>query len=116
MPTRSKARLELLATTPQSWVGGSPYRPSPDAAAAIDRVAFAIPRAAARVPWRSTCLVQAIAARRWLASLGVGSQIRLGARKAGDGAIDAHAWLEADGRVIVGGETGDYRPFRISRD
>jgi hypothetical protein len=80
----------------------------------VGRVAWAIPRAAARVPWRATCLVQALAAERWLESRGIPSELKLGARKAGE-ALDAHAWLEAGGRVVVGGGTSDYRPFTPSR-
>ena len=82
---------------------------------AIDRVAFAIPRMGARVPWHATCLVQAIAARNWLSRKGVRSSIRLGARKHEGEAIDAHAWLEAEGRLVVGGEVTGYTPFTPSR-
>jgi hypothetical protein len=77
----------------------------------IDRVAFAIPRMGARVPWKGTCLVQALAAQRWLARRGIGSEIVLGARKAGDKGIDAHAWLKAGDRIVVGGDPAGYQPF-----
>lgn len=77
----------------------------------IDRVAFAIPRMGARVPWKGTCLVQALAAQHWLARRGIGSEIVLGARKTGDKGIDAHAWLKAGDRIVVGGDPGGYQPF-----
>jgi hypothetical protein len=77
----------------------------------IDRVAFAVPRMAARVPWHATCLVQALAAQRWLGRSGIQSKIVLGARTLAEDALDAHAWLEVDGRVIVGGEITDYSRF-----
>ena len=105
------ARLELLAAKPEAWLASGAGRAGPDEAASIERVAFAIPRAAARVPWKATCLVQALAAKRWLDRMGVASQLKLGARKSGEQALDAHAWLEAGGRVVVGGEIADYAEF-----
>jgi len=77
----------------------------------IDRVAFAIPRMGARVPWKGTCLVQALAAQHWLGRRGIASEIVLGARKTGDKRIDAHAWLKAGDRIVVGGDPSGYQPF-----
>lgn len=105
------ARLELLAARPEAWLAGTPGRSAADEAASIERVAFAIPRAAERVPWKATCLVQALAAKRWLGRMGIDSRLKLGARKTGEQALDAHAWLEAGGRVVVGGEIADYAEF-----
>ncbi|HVL30522.1 MAG TPA: lasso peptide biosynthesis B2 protein [Sphingomicrobium sp.] len=109
------ARVELLAADPEAWLAERRRRRSPGEAASIDRVAFAIPRAAARVPWRATCLVQALAAQRWLARMGVSSRLKLGARKTSEQAIDAHAWLEAGGRIVVGGDPQGYQPFTPPR-
>ena len=81
----------------------------------IDRVAFAIPRMGARVPWLATCLVQALAAQHWLRRRGIRSLIIIGARKSLDDVFDAHAWLEAEGRVVVGGEAADYAHFASPR-
>lgn len=105
------ARLALLTQKPEAWLAEGPGEAGPGEAARIARVAFAIPRAAARVPWRATCLVQALAAKRWLERLGVASRLKLGARKTGEQALDAHAWLEAGGRIVVGGDIGDYAEF-----
>lgn len=76
----------------------------------IGRVAFAVGAMGARVPWRSNCLVQALAAKRWLARHGIDSRVELGARKAGE-ALDAHAWLTVGDRVVVGGDVKGYAPF-----
>lgn len=81
----------------------------------IDRVAFAIPRMGARVPWRSSCLVQALAAQRWLARNGIATDLVLGARKSAGGDMEAHAWLKAGKRTVVGGEPGAYQEFRPAR-
>jgi len=69
----------------------------------VDRVAYAVNVMSLRVPWRSDCLVRAIAARRWLAAGGVGSRIAIGARHDEDGAFMAHAWLMVGERLVTGG-------------
>ena len=108
------ARLRLARLGPRDLAGSGPPAPAhanDKRQRTIDRVAFAIPRAAARLPWRTTCLVQALAARRWLARQGIESDLKLGARLADQQQLDAHAWLEVDGRIVVGGDPGDYREF-----
>lgn len=77
----------------------------------VDRVAFAIPRAARRVPFRSDCLIQALAARRWLHRRGIAARVTIGVKPHGTGRLDAHAWLEAGGRIVTGGDIADYSPF-----
>lgn len=64
------------------------------------------------------CLTQAIACRWLLAKKGYASDLRMGVRKndAGDG-IMAHAWLEMDGQIVLGGgDSADvYTAFRPAR-
>ena len=103
------ARRRLARFDPGSLtVNGREGRLEPD----VDRIAFAIRAMGARVPWRSDCLVQALAAQHWLASLGIGSSIHLGVR-ASQAPIDAHAWLKVGGRVVLGGEVGNYAEFPV---
>jgi hypothetical protein len=66
-------------------------------------VAWAIQVAARRVPWRSDCLVQAMAATQWLRRHGHEPSLQLGIRSA-QGTLQGHAWLLLQGRVIVGGD------------
>lgn len=109
------ARLRLTADHKRLLLAGTQDAAtvpvSPAAAALIDRVAFAIPRAAARVPWRSDCLVQALAARRWLERRGIGSRLRIGVRKDQSASLAAHAWLRAGDRIVVGGDVADFTPL-----
>ncbi len=56
-----------------------------------------------RLPWRSDCLVQALAGKLWCDAAGVQPTLRLAARRDGDGDLTAHAWLEIDGAVATGG-------------
>ena len=59
-------------------------------------------RAASRYVLSPTCLAQALALRRLLARHGCVSVLNLGVRNPPGGRLQAHAWLEADGRVILG--------------
>jgi hypothetical protein len=77
----------------------------------IDEAAFFINRMAARVPWRSDCLVQALAGQRWLARAGIATEIVVGTAKRPNGAFEAHAWLRQDGRIVLGGDISTYQPL-----
>jgi hypothetical protein len=64
------------------------------------RLAWAVETVARSVP-RATCLTQALAADALLRRSGRSPHLRIGvARDAG--ALEAHAWIELDGRVLVG--------------
>jgi hypothetical protein len=76
-----------------------------------DEAAFFISRMAARVPWRSDCLVQALAGQRWLARLGIPSEIVVGTAKLANGQFDAHAWLRHGDRVVLGGDISRFQPL-----
>lgn len=79
-----------------------------DSATMIDRIAYVIPRLAHRLPWRSDCLIQAIAAQNWLARHGLVSEIRIGVERPADRPFGAHAWLVREGRIVTGGEITQY--------
>ncbi len=71
-------------------------------------IAYIMPRAARRMPFRSDCLVQALAAQSWLASHGISSAIMIGAERPADKPFAAHAWLTCGSRVITGGDVAHY--------
>ena len=73
-----------------------------------DRIGFIIVRLAKRLPWRSDCMIQAIAAQEWLARLGMASEIRIGVERPEDGPFAAHAWLVRKERIITGGDVARY--------
>jgi hypothetical protein len=87
-------------------------RHGPDELArSCDEAAFIISRMAARVPWRSDCLVQALAGQRWLARQGITSEIVVGTAKGTDGTFDAHAWLRQGDRIVLGGDISRFQPL-----
>lgn len=83
------------------WLSRAPDAPAPDPSLA-DRVGRAVRVAARNVPWNAVCLPQAIAAKAMLARRGQGSAFHLGATIEDDGKLNAHAWLECDGRIVTG--------------
>lgn len=116
----ARARAALGSADLVELVGNT----SPDAAppadpassGLIDRIAYVLPRVGRRVPWRSDCLVQALAARRWLARHAIPSAIRIGGRTRAD-RFDAHAWLVAGGMIVTGWDNAEfdtYAEFGIS--
>lgn len=68
---------------------------------AIWRVVWAVQLTSRRVPGAS-CLTQALAAKLLLARWGVHSQLHVGVARSEQGHFQAHAWLEAVGRVVIG--------------
>ena len=74
-------------------------------------VAAFISAMAFRVPWRADCLVQAMAAQRWLMRKGLPSEIVVGAAKHPDGRFEAHAWLLRGEAVLLGGDIERFEPL-----
>ena len=82
-------------------------RPSPVDAAHVDRIRWGVPAAARHLPFRSTCLVESLAAEAMLMRLGIPCVLRLGVRPPeSHGALDAHAWVEWSGGVVAGAVEG----------
>ena len=77
----------------------------------VERVRYVMPRVAARVPWRSDCLVQAKAAQTWLRRAGIPSEIQLGIRQSPPAGMEAHAWLQAGPTLVTGGDVSSYAPL-----
>jgi hypothetical protein len=72
---------------------------------------WAVSAASRWLPWRSDCLIQTMAATRWLRRKGYSPSFHLGVvtEESRDG-LEAHAWLSLDGEIIVGGDV-DTRAF-----
>jgi hypothetical protein len=100
------ARLRMLPHRwNRSWIEGvdEAGAPAPDDSA--QKVAWAVAVVSRYVP-SGHCLPQAIAARILLRDMGYRSTVRIGVRKPSESEFQAHAWLECDGRVWVGGQFG----------
>lgn len=86
----------------------------------LARMSYVLPRLSDRLPWRSDCLIQAIAAQNWLMSLGAAGEIQIGVEKPADGEFGAHAWLVYGQWIITGGDIDRYHLLlsdsRLGRD
>ena len=71
---------------------------------AAERVGWAVRAVAARTPWESACLVQALAAARMLQARRLAPTLYLGvARQPGlPDQLHAHAWLRCGGLILTG--------------
>lgn len=68
----------------------------------LTTIIWAVEAVSARVP-RATCLTQAICAKLLLRWSGLQSDLCLGVARSASGSLRAHAWLEREGRTILGG-------------
>lgn len=62
-----------------------------------------ISRAARYTPWESSCLPQAMTGKWMLARRSIATTLHLGLRKDATQAWQAHAWLTANQRLLLGG-------------
>lgn len=75
-----------------------------------DDLAWAISTASRFVP-KATCLTQAMAAKILFGTYGYESLLKIGVARGEDGRMRAHAWLEIQGRAVVGGPECEYTPL-----
>jgi hypothetical protein len=71
-----------------------------------ETIARAVRVVARRVPYAS-CLTQAVSTQALLARGGCASDLKIGVGRDTNGSFRAHAWLEVQGRVIIGDDELD---------
>lgn len=67
------------------------------------KVVWAVEAAGRRLPRVSTCLTLALASQVLLARRGYPALVRIGVAGDGKSRLEAHAWVESGGEVVVGG-------------
>jgi len=96
----ARTRTSILA-----WSGRQRSRLAADAVDAFaTTVAQAVSIAGRRSIWPTTCLRQALLVEALLARRGIASELRIGVRNLATTGFGAHAWVERDGRVLIGGD------------
>jgi hypothetical protein len=76
------------------------------------QILWAVGTAGRKVPLVRTCLTQALAAQVLLARSGDQSDLRIGVTRDSNGKFVAHAWLEKQGAILIGGDSAkDYTPM-----
>ncbi len=104
----AQPRAERVAST--SLPGSSPGARTGDPPA-VATVAWAVASAARFVP-RATCLTQALVTERLLRQAGYAPTLRIGVARPRPDAFEAHAWVEHDGRIVIG-EVDDMQRFTL---
>src|SRR3954451_16466210 len=110
----SLAKRVLPASRATRLLGTVADTPSGDALPAGDEallVGRAVHRAARLLPWRPTCLPQAVATRAMLRRRGIDCVSHLGV--VGTDPFTAHAWVTVNGSVVLGGLTRE--PSELAR-
>lgn len=74
-------------------------------------MAWSVSTAASVLPGRYSCLPQALATIAILRSHRIEAELRLGALRDDRGAIEAHAWVESQGRVVIGSTAQHFERF-----
>ena len=78
----------------------------------IDRIVWAVAVASRYVP-AATCLPQALAGQILLAQHGEPALLRIGVVKNEAGNLQAHAWVESRGRIVIGDSRELFRYTRL---
>lgn len=106
--------LELFpATRVLEWIRGIPARP--DDAVAPEHLALHVDRLLLSAPaiWRHTCLRRAATLAALLRRSGHDAELVIGVRRAPDGGVEAHAWLEHGGKPWLERESVEgFAPLR----
>ncbi len=104
------ARVAILVL-PFRWIGPilgrhmgeSPDTVEPEQNEVGERVRWAVNAVARRVPWKSTCLVESIAAKLMLRRRGIPCTLYLGAARDDSRQICYHAWVRSGDSIVAGG-------------
>jgi hypothetical protein len=107
----AKCGLRLLPfRTLLTLIKQAPIKPGPTSFP-LHQLLRAMDTAGKNVP-RATCLVRAIAGQAFLARYGHQTDLRIGVlMDQSKKRIKAHAWLESQGLVLLGGSVGPYTAF-----
>ncbi|SRR6266545_4203891 len=69
----------------------------------VPRIVWAVTAVTRRVPGANSCLIRALVAQTLLARHGHPAALRLGVARVPAGTLAAHAWVESEGRIVLGG-------------
>jgi hypothetical protein len=81
--------------------GGRAPTPEPSDVPSVENIAWAV-RAASRFVPKASCLTQALVVERFMRRAGYAPHLHIGVARPGQTAFEAHAWVEHDGRIVIG--------------
>lgn len=71
--------------------------------ASVGRVVWAVEVVSRYMPGGVKCLARALATQVLLGRRGLRAELRIGVAKSERGQLEAHAWVESQGRIVIGG-------------
>lgn len=87
--------------------------PVPGRRAEAERVAWAVSVVSARIPYADNCLARAVATLSILRRRGMPGELRIGVAREEGREFEAHAWVEYEGKSLIGGdEAGRFTRLR----
>jgi len=99
----ASASVALLPFRRSIVRGSRPLSPARRTPVAIETVIWAVEAAARRMPWRTVCIEQGLAAQRMLRRRGIDARLHYGARNDHSaGKLQAHVWVTVDGVAVIG--------------
>ena len=103
-----------------TWVErGFRSQPGPSIVKSLEerkrQILWAVRVVSRRLLGDSPCLPQALAAKWMLGRLGTASELRIGVARGKEKQLEAHAWLESEGNILIGGKTSPFH-FKQLRD
>lgn len=91
----SRVRAVLL------WTAGASSTLTPGTPTPV-RTVWAVKTADRQLPGDRTCLVRSLTGETLLRLYDFSPDHRIGVDKGADGTVEAHSWLEHDGRILIG--------------
>ncbi len=76
-----------------------------------DQICSAVNRVGLRLLGDESCLTQALCGRMLLQRSGYEPILKIGVTKTREGDFRAHAWVELDGAIVIGGPTSQVETF-----
>lgn len=67
-----------------------------------EKITRAVTVASRYIPGANTCLIQALAAKVFLARADIPAKLHIGVARGDEGDLKAHAWIEYNGNVVLG--------------
>lgn len=76
----------------------------------VNRIAWAITIASRYIPM-ATCFTQALATKVLLNRYGQRAKVCIGVSRSEGGQLQAHAWVEWNGRIVIGGSEASLQQY-----
>jgi Transglutaminase-like superfamily len=99
-------QVQRLGNSPKNWSSRSPVQP-------ISHIVWMVNVSSRYMPGGVKCLARALTTQLLLTRQGYAPDLRIGVAKAATGDLEAHAWIEYEGRVVIGHlkDLSRYIPF-----